>query len=55
MCAGKSKIAKSELIVAGAKGIVEQTLQLTNVDKIIPMHADTDAAMNWSRARAAAS
>ncbi len=54
MCAGKSKVAKSELIVAGAKGLVEQTLQLTNVDKIIPMHADTDAAMNWSRAKAAA-
>lgn len=52
MCGGKARVAESELLLAGAKGVVEQTLQLTRVDKIISAHADVDAAMNWSRTRA---
>ena len=53
MCAGKAKVSKCVLAVAGASGLVDQTLRLTNVDKIVPMHADLEAAVASSAGQAA--
>jgi anti-anti-sigma factor len=44
MCAGKVKQAGGELRVAGAQGIVEQTLKMTRVDQIVTLCATVDAA-----------
>jgi anti-sigma B factor antagonist len=44
MCSGKLKDAGGELRLSGASGIVDQTLRLTGVNKIVPFHNTTDEA-----------
>jgi len=44
MCSGKTKQAGGELSVAGAQGIVEQTLRMTRVDQIVGLYATAEAA-----------
>jgi anti-sigma B factor antagonist len=44
MCSGKMKQAGGELSVAGAQGIVEQTLRMTRVDQIVGLYATAEAA-----------
>jgi anti-sigma B factor antagonist len=44
MCSGKMKQAGGELSIAGAQGIVEQTLRMTRVDQIVTLHATSEAA-----------
>jgi anti-sigma B factor antagonist len=45
MCSGKVKQAGGELSVAGARGIVEQTLKMTCVDRIVTLYADVESAV----------
>ena len=45
MCSGKMKKAGGELKVAGAKGMVEETLKLTHMEAIVGMHATTAEAV----------
>jgi anti-sigma B factor antagonist len=45
MCSGKVKQAGGELSVVGARGIVEQTLKMTCVDRILNLHADVETAV----------
>jgi len=44
MSAGQVKKAGGELRLAGATGHVEQVLKMTNVDRIVVLHATTVAA-----------
>ena len=44
MCSGKVRQAGGELSVVGAQGIVEQTLKMTHVDKIVTLYATVEAA-----------
>jgi anti-sigma B factor antagonist len=44
MCSTKLKRAGGELRVAGAQGIVEQVLKLTNVDRILTLDPTPEAA-----------
>jgi len=44
MSAGQVKNAGGQLRVACPEGHVEQVLRLTNVDKVVPLHATTAAA-----------
>jgi anti-sigma B factor antagonist len=49
MCAGKAKQAGGELRVAGAYGIVEQTLKMTSVNQILALYPSVDAAAeSWT-------
>ena len=45
MCFGKSKRAGGDLRLAGAKGIVAEVLKMTQLDRILPLYATTEAAM----------
>ena len=45
MCSGKMKKAGGELKVAGAKGMVEETLKLTHMENIVGMHATAAEAV----------
>ena len=45
MCSGKLKAAGGELRLAGATGVVGQTLQLTRMDVIVPTFASVDEAI----------
>src|SRR3989454_5884889 len=44
MCSGKVKEAGGELRVAGAQGIVEETLKMTKVDQIVTLCPSVEAA-----------
>lgn len=44
MCSSKLTRAGGELRVAGAQGIVEQALKLTNLDRILTLHRTAEAA-----------
>jgi anti-sigma B factor antagonist len=43
-CYGKLKAAGGGLRVAGAQGVVGQTLKLTNIDTLVGTYASVDAA-----------
>ena len=45
MCSGKAREAGGELRIAGASGVVEQTLQLTRTSTIVPMFATLAEAL----------
>jgi len=45
MCARKFKKAGGELRVAGAKGIVEEIANTSNIPRIIPFHATVEEAL----------
>ena len=45
MCSGKMKNAGGDLRVAGARGIVEDVLKMTKVDRIISLYPTTAAAI----------
>jgi anti-anti-sigma regulatory factor len=45
MCFGKMKKAGGDLRVAGARGIVEEVLKMTNVDRIISLYPTLAAAI----------
>ncbi len=45
MCSGKLKAAGGELRLAGATGVVDQTLKLTRMDVIVPTFATLDEAL----------
>lgn len=45
MCSEKIKEAGGELRLAGAKGVVEQTLNLTRMNLIVPTYATLDEAV----------
>jgi len=45
MCSGKLKKAGGQLRVSGATGLVDQTLRLTGVNNIVPLHATLDDAL----------
>jgi anti-anti-sigma factor len=45
MCFGKMKKAGGDLRVAGARGIVEEVLKMTKVDKIISLYSTAAAAV----------
>jgi anti-sigma B factor antagonist len=44
MCSSKLKRAGGELRVAGAQGIVEQVMKLTNLDRILALYPTPEAA-----------
>ena len=44
-CSGKLKDAGGELRLAGATGVVGQTLKLTRIDSIVPTFASLDEAL----------
>lgn len=44
MCHARIKKAGGSLHLAGADGMVDQTLRMTNVDRLIPMDASVQAA-----------
>ena len=46
MCAGKLKKAGGGLHVAGAKGIVEEIANTSNIPKVIPFHATLEEAIS---------
>lgn len=46
MCSGKLKKSGGELRVAGAKGPVDATFRLTNVNQIIPLFPTCSAAVD---------
>ena len=49
MCSGKVKQAGGELRVAGAQGIVEQTLKMTSVHQILALYPTVEAAAeSWT-------
>jgi anti-sigma B factor antagonist len=49
MCSGKVKQAGGELRVAGAQGIVDQTLKMTSVDQILAFYPTVEAAAeSWT-------
>ena len=49
MCSGKVKQAGGELRVAGAQGIVEQTLKMTSVEQILAFYPTVEAAAeSWT-------
>lgn len=45
MCSGKAREAGGELRIAGAAGVVEQTLKLTRTSTIVPMFATLSEAL----------
>ena len=45
MCSGKLKKAGGELRVAGARGIVEEIAQTSNIPRIVPFHASVEEAV----------
>jgi anti-sigma B factor antagonist len=45
MCSGKAKAAGGELRLAGATGVVEQTLKLTRMNAIVPTFATVEEAL----------
>jgi anti-sigma B factor antagonist len=45
MSAGQLKEVGGQLRVAGAKGHVEEVLKMTNVDKVVGLHPNIDAAV----------
>lgn len=55
MCSGKVKEAGGELRLAGATGVVQQTLKLTRMDAIVPTHATVEEALAQQSAKAPAS
>jgi anti-sigma B factor antagonist len=51
MCHAKVKKAGGDLHIAGASGMVAETLKMTNVDKIIPFYPSlAEAVRNFRRA-----
>lgn len=51
MCHAKVKKAGGSLRIAGANGMVEETLKMTSVDKIIPFYASlAEASRNFQLA-----
>ena len=48
MCHAKVKKAGGSLRIAGANGMVEETLKMTNIDKIMPFYPSlAEAAQNF--------
>jgi anti-sigma B factor antagonist len=45
MCSGKLKDAGGELRLAGASGVVGQTLKLTRMETIVPTYASVEEAV----------
>jgi len=45
MCSGKLKEGGGQLRLAGASGIVNETLRTTGVNHIVPFHATVDEAL----------
>jgi anti-sigma B factor antagonist len=51
MCHAKVRKAGGDLHIAGASGMVEETLKMTNVDKIMPFYTSlAEAARNFRTA-----
>jgi anti-sigma B factor antagonist len=51
MCCAKVRKAGGNLRIAGANGMVEETLKMTNVDKIMPFYPSlAEAAQNFQLA-----
>ena len=51
MCYAKMKKAGGSLRIAGVNGMVEETLKMTNVDKIMPFYPSlAEAAQNFQLA-----
>ena len=46
MCAGKLKKAGGALHVAGAKGIVQEIANTSNIPKVVPFHATVEGAIS---------
>ena len=45
MCFGKMKKAGGDLRLAGARGLVEEVLKMTEVDSILPLYPSAEAAV----------
>ncbi|MGZ4812455.1 MAG: STAS domain-containing protein [Terriglobales bacterium] len=50
MCSAKIKQAGGELRLAGATGVVDQTLKLTRMNVIVPTHATVEEALSAAEA-----